>query len=352
MGQRFIVDSYVFTNVVFDRVKDPVSRYLPSPLDTWFVLGNRETVPLLQSELDTYQYQANLATLEYLLRTYPGEFWQGNFYNAWLSALMTLDEDTTSDAYPPVMRTRAWQHRMLNTQLASWSHLRHDTLLYAKPSYTMTDCEYPDAWVDPYPEFFQKIAEVAEQAWQAFGELGILQMTASIEPDDPERPWVDKEYFDGSIVNKSYYRLAEVALMLKDIADAELQQIPLNGAQLEFMNQLIFDAGGSGGPQFDGWYRDLIYKHSEKNSRTFDPTIADIHTDPNSGSVLHVGTVYPNLMLLSVETDCQVRAYAGPVLSYHETVEGSFNRLDDETWKSRLQQGEERRPTWTGSFLR
>ncbi len=352
MGQRFIVDSYVFTNVVFDRVKDPVKRYMPSPLDTWFVLGNRETVPLLQNELDTYQYQANLATLAYLLDTYPGEFWQDNFYNAWLSALMTLDEDTTSDIYPPAMRTRAWQHRMLNAQLASWAHLRHDTLLYAKPSYTMAECEYPDAWVDPYPEFFQKIADVAELALQALDELGILQVTASVEAEDPDEPGAGTEYFRGSSLGHYYSRLAEVALMLKDIADAELEQIPLNGAQLEFMNQLIFALGGSGDPPFDGWYRDLIYKHTEQNSRLFDPTIADIHTDPNRAEVLHVGTGYPNLMLLSVETDCQLRAYAGPVLSYHETIEGGFNRLDDETWKSRLQAGEEHRPVWNESFLR
>jgi len=57
-----------------------------------------------------------------LLTTYEQEFWQDNFYNAWLSALMTLDEDTTSETHPPVMRTRTWQHRMLNAQLARKSH--------------------------------------------------------------------------------------------------------------------------------------------------------------------------------------------------------------------------------------
>ena len=45
MGQRFTIDSYVFNNVTFDRVKDlttgqKVLRMLPSELDVQFVLGN------------------------------------------------------------------------------------------------------------------------------------------------------------------------------------------------------------------------------------------------------------------------------------------------------------------------
>ena len=341
MGQRFIVDSYVFTNVVYDRVKNP-DRMMPSPLDTWFVLGNRETVPLLKDELDTFNYQANLATLDYLVSTYDDEFWSENFYNGWLSALMTLDDDVTGEMYPPVMRTQTWQRRMLNAQLGSWAHLRHDTLLYAKPSYSGVSCEYPDAWVDAYPSFFEKIADVATFAGDTLDKLGVFDVSEETE----------EHYFYGAALQHYFTRLEEVSLMLKDIADAELQQIPLSTPQLEFMNRLVYEEGMCGGPPYSGWYTELLYKFTEENMNQFDPTIADIHTDPNAGQVLHVGTGNPNLMVLSVTTDCQNRAYAGPVLSYHEKITDNFERLDDDTWKGILKDGEESRPEWTGSFIR
>ena len=57
---------------------------------------------------------------------------------------------------------KRWGRRVLGTQLASWAELRHDTLLYAKQSYTGgAGCEFPDAYVDPYPEFYARIGELA-----------------------------------------------------------------------------------------------------------------------------------------------------------------------------------------------
>jgi hypothetical protein len=341
MGQRFIVDSYVFVNVVYDRVKDP-DRFMPSPLDTWFVLGNQETVPLLADELDTYQYQSNLAALNYLVSDYDDSFWRQNFYNAQLSALMTLDDDVTSDTYPTVMHSRTWQHRMLNTQLASWAHLRHDTLLYAKPSYDMAGCDYPDAWVDAYPAFFAAIADISELTSASLSSLNIFDMSVETEENS----------FDGSALEYYFTRLGEVSLMLKDIADAELQRAALSTAQLEFVNQMLTSESECGAPPYSGWYANIIYKLKEENIDSFDPTIADVHTSTNTEQVLHVATGYPNLMVLSVATDCQLRAYAGPVLSYHEVVTNTFERLDDETWKAELKGGQESRPTWTGSFVK
>jgi hypothetical protein len=205
--------------------------------------------------------------------------------------------------------------------------------------------------VDPYPEFFEKIADVAELAVSSFDTLGLSEINASIEVEDPEYEWEEKEYFSGSAVARYFTRLAEISLMLKDITEVELRQEKLTEAQLDFMNRLIFAAGGSGEPPFDGWYRELIYKHTEQNSDTFDPTIADVHTDARNSAVLHVGTGFPNLMLIAIETDCQLRAYVGPVLSYHELIEGNMNRLTDEDWKTKLKNGEEARPSWTASFI-
>lgn len=58
----------------------------------------------------------------------------------------------------------AWQRKMLQTQHASWSELRHDTLLYGKQSYTaIPSCGYPDGYVEPYPALYEKLEALARR---------------------------------------------------------------------------------------------------------------------------------------------------------------------------------------------
>ena len=53
----------------------------------------------------------------------------------WLATLRELSKPISDSKYPEAMRTRTWGMKTLNTQLASWTQLRHDTVLYAKQSY-------------------------------------------------------------------------------------------------------------------------------------------------------------------------------------------------------------------------
>jgi hypothetical protein len=56
-GQRFVIDSYIFSNVVYDRIVYQgvkVWRGLPDLLDPMFVLGNNNAGELLQPELDSF----------------------------------------------------------------------------------------------------------------------------------------------------------------------------------------------------------------------------------------------------------------------------------------------------------
>ena len=82
-----------------------------------------------------------------------------NLYNLWLGALRALSPGRRPAPGQAPRPARGGAHRglgrrVLNTQLASWAELRHDTILYAKQSYTGgVACEFPDAYVDPYPAF-------------------------------------------------------------------------------------------------------------------------------------------------------------------------------------------------------
>jgi len=82
-GQRFIIDSYILSNVVYDRIVyqgKKIWRPMPDPLDAMFVLGNDDALPLLKEELDRYKYALQLSGLRYLVDAYDADFWDQSLY--------------------------------------------------------------------------------------------------------------------------------------------------------------------------------------------------------------------------------------------------------------------------------
>ena len=108
---------------------------------------------------------------------------------------------------------------------------------------------------------------------------------------------------------------------------------------MAFINRTVAITSGCAQTFGVGWYPDLFF---QVDSLKFSPTIADVHTQPTDaagnpvGRVLHVGTGYPRLMVLTANTCTGPRAYAGLVSSYFEEITTNFTRLDDPTWESRF----------------
>jgi|CZKU01.1.fsa_nt_gi hypothetical protein len=176
-GQRYIVDSHAFSDVVHDRVPD---RMMPDPLDVAYsVLGNREAKTLLSDEIARYRYESNLEGVRSRVESLGASFWNSSLYNLWLGAVRALGPEP-GGALPPVVRTPAWSRRMLNTQLASWAELRHDAILYAEQSYTTSQiiCSFPDAYVDPYPLFYERLEAFASQGHELVRTLDFGKNTA------------------------------------------------------------------------------------------------------------------------------------------------------------------------------
>jgi hypothetical protein len=153
-GQKFVLDSWALSKVVFDDIlweqgglTNKVCRRVPSCLDVAFgVLGNNNIVPDLIARItdqsaaahpsrDGKYYQHNLAAVRTVLDKQTPESWTSSVYADWLGTLRELSQPIMAPNYPQVLRTRAWAMKSLNTQMASWSQLRHDTILYAKQSY-------------------------------------------------------------------------------------------------------------------------------------------------------------------------------------------------------------------------
>jgi hypothetical protein len=324
LGRRYVVDSHVFSNVVHGRVP---YRMMPNPLDVAFAaLANNQAGSLLESELTAHAYAPALAKTRKLVDDHPQSFWDANLYNGWLDALRALSppedlSDPSALGLPAVAATEAWGRRVLNTQLASWAELRHDTVLYAKQSYTdVPECEFPDGYVDPYPDFYAKIRAYAERGQVLVAELDFAD-----------------EVF-GAAVLAYFDNLAEVATELEGLAEHQQSGTPFSEAQVSFLNSAVSDSQGCFYDP-DGWYPRLVFGGvGGANDTEFDPPITDVHTQPADeggnpvGRVLHVATGLARLMVVTANTCTGARAYVGLASSYFERVTEDFERLKDEDW--------------------
>jgi len=346
-GQRYVLDSHVFSQVVYDRV--PTKRMMPNPLDVAFAaLGNDQALPLLGAELGKFAgYPGALEGARILSDAHGAEFWNANLYNLWLSSLRALSPapdiaQPASLGMPEVTGTQAWGRRILNTQLGSWAELRHDTLLYAKQSYTgVPACDYPDAYVDPYPEFYGKLRLFAEHGVML---ADLLQSSLSVG--------------DGNL-HGYFTKLASTLSTLEAMAKNQREGTPFSAEQLAFVNRAVRiikeDVGCTTIDAPDGWLSDLYFTPS--SSIEASPTIADVHTQPADengntvGKVLHVGTGYPRLMVTTVDTCQGPRAYAGVAFAYHEQVTTDFKRLTDEDWSAQLERTTPRDVPWLAPVI-
>jgi len=342
LGQRFVIDSYVTSNVVYDRVPSPPNPYrgLPSTLDVLFALGNNATAQLLREEIEHYHYARNLAGLRYLIDAYGNDFWDASMYNGWLNSIRKLNPQRMRDSLPAFMQTAAWWQEKLNTQLASWAQLRHDNLLYAKQSYTgIPICSFPESYVEPYPEFFDVLK-------------GFAQRNAARFQSPPFSDQGIAAYFTEMIGTMD---------TLGSISRKELLNAPLSLAERDFLKRMLRQVTiGCITGNFDGWYPRLYYadQYEMGGFLESDLVVADVHTCPADaggfivGWVLHGGTGPINLgVWITNKPGGGPHAYIGPVMSYYEHVSTNFRRLSDEEWRTAYNLPPSFRPSFVNLYL-
>jgi hypothetical protein len=218
-GQRFVIDSFVLSQVVFDSIifhDKKQRRMMPAGLDVMAALGNDEAVRLLEPDLKQFNYSANLLASREFVALHPAAYWKSNLYVLWLDCLRTLQADMSGEKrFPQAMKSRAWQMKQLNAQLGSWAELRHDTILYAKQSYTaQPSCEYPAGYVEPYPEFYAKVKFFADEAGKLFAAAEFPT------PADPNEAANLKAQQHGYV--KFFKQMSETTGQLQTLAKKEL----------------------------------------------------------------------------------------------------------------------------------
>ena len=283
------------------------------------VLGSGCAEAILREDGDT-EYEGMNTSYDKQLEELKMEFagfniaeWNRNLYWSWLYTLKPLLNEF-GDGYPTFMQTEAWQKKELQTSLASWTELRHDTILYAKQSCTPPTCAPPQpiiGYVEPVPEFYARLLRLTEMTEDGLTDLDILNATEKKRLQSLER-----------ILNR-----------LINISTDELENRELTEADYEF----IRDFGGH-----------LDYVVTGVDTEGKETTIvADVHTDCNTGMVLEEGVGYVKLILVAYRVpDGRILLGAGPVFSYYEFKHPMDDRLTDEAWKEMLQSNPPDVPEW------
>ena len=309
MGQRYTPDSYI------------LQKLGPPALNIMDLLGSERAKEHLNNMgvSDNEECNTRYQSLEYEFGALDEDDWNKNLYWAQLYALKPLLVSYPA-GYPTFMQTEAWEDKQLNTALASWTELRHDTILYAKQAYfTGAPMCHPEekpvqGYVEPVPEFYARMLALTRMAHAGLAEMEVLD-----EQSDN----------DFTTLEHTLEKLLEISIK-------ELENKELTDEEYEFIRN------------FDQNIAPMLENIDEDSQSSV--MVADVYTGMG-GRVLEEGTGKLDLIVVAYkQPDGRIVLGAGPVMSYYEFWQPSGERLTDEEWREMLENNPPERPEWVESF--
>jgi len=335
MGQRFVLDAYVFEQLIWREVGQfGNERWLPKGLDLFAAMGNAEAYTILEEmgETDYLNYDEQLEKVKSEIAALGLDSWTQNLYWNWLYALQAVVAPK-DEAYPPFMRTQAWARKDLHTALGSWTELKHDTILYAKQ--VMAELggggEMPPpirGYVEPNPEAYARLLALARMTRAGLEERDLLTDHIAFLLSELD----DMLTFLQSI--------AERELSGGEITADEYERLKFYGGWLERMTLAAADPA-----EGEGYSRE--FTEDEQAA-----LVADVATDPN-GQVLEeaIGRIY-EIFIVTPDGVGGLQIARGGVFSYYEFPWPINDRLTNEKWRAMVTAGEQpEQPEWTQSFI-
>jgi hypothetical protein len=348
MGQRFIPDSYIMEHLTLTNEK--VGEYLgqepsfttmypvpeigvkglPRGLEVFAIFGSDRAKEIVQQEGDDNyaNYEEAFNELKEEIDQFSDKEWHQNAYWSWMYNLKALT-GSYDETYPEFMRSTAWQDKQINSLLSSWTELRHDTILYAKQSYTNTFAtsanilpapkpKPPVGYVEPVTEFYKRLVVLTQNTREMLTSYDVLNDVA-------------KERLE---------QLEAIVLRLQNISEQELRNEELSSEDYEFIKY------------FGNEISSAVTEVDNAGLKT--TLIADVHTysDGVNNIALEEGVGYIQKLIVSYTLpDGRTLIGAGPIFSYYEFKQPTSNRLTDEEWRKMLSsENKPEQPAWSRSF--
>lgn len=335
MGQRYTLDADIFQRLIYREVGENQQgerRLLPKGLDIPAAMGSDEAAAILKDmgEENYQNYSRNMSRMQKYISELPADRWHQNLYWSWLYTLQPLTRELPS-GYPSFMMNQAWTRKSLSTYLASWTELKHDTILYAKQVYAEMggggDVQDDDrGYVEPNPQLYARLAALAGMTRDGLQSRGLLS-----KADADNLQLIQTLALD-------LKKISEKELQGQSLTDAEYELIRSYGGQLEhFWLETLKDQEGKGSNQ-------LLQDNPA-------PLVADVATAPPD-KVLEEATGYVHVIYAVVPVEGKLRIARGGVFSYYEFPWPADNRLTDKAWRELLESPERPAPpSWTNAFI-
>jgi hypothetical protein len=350
MGQRFVLDSYIFQHMVVPYVgagrsapNAPLTlnkRTFPMGLDAMSVLGSQRAYDIAdkvyqQTKFANYQEQTEKLRAE--VSAYTDRDWTKNVYAGWLHTLRFLLE-VKREGYPGFMQSPAWVDKQLNAALGSWAELRHDTILYAKQS-VVAECggeggeekppPPPKGYVEPEVLTYWRLKLLATQLRDGLKQRGFL---------------TDEK------LTESFGELISLLKFLEGVSVKELDGVALTKEEFDQIEYYGDALGRLNLYSRRGVAGDEITSMTDKDMGV----VADVHTGPigTEDYALEEGVGHAHEVYVIYPMGGKLLLGRGAVFSYHEFTVRVDQRMTDEQWQAKLL-GKDRPkpPPWTKSFL-
>ena len=340
LGQRYVLDALLLSQLTSPSVgSDENPRNLPSALDVMLLLGSKAATDMqlnVQKKQKWANYERQIEKLKGISEEQLAK--PATFYDHWLDALKTLFLPAQSKQMFAIREP--WQYKSLNTGLASWSELKHDTILYAEQSVAeMGEGDEfeippfippgPKGYVEPNPALFRKLA------------VSIDQMMAQLKGAE----FITDEYLD------KFTLLRKLAGQAEAIAQKEVSGESITREDYDWISK-IHDS-------FDASLllpRDIEIKDRSQLQMAL---VADVATDAVNGRVLEEGIGVPQRMIVVVKDAWGgTRLTVGFIYSWYEF--SSDRRWSDSEWKKPIYEGDEKArreqgiapPSWYSLFAK
>lgn len=330
-GQRFLPDSYIMQSLVSkrgslkyigNRKKKPFTygvvepygpvRTFPRGLDIFAALGSDRALQVLSDAGDT-SYTGYTEKMSDLRRKLPPMIQKGKTKSLFCSLIYSLKQLLSipeGKNLPGVFATKGWSLKQLNTSLASWAEFRHDSILYAKQSYTAVGSIHitqsiPPGYVEPYPAFYQQIQGMISKMYEKLVVTSIYAGELKV----------------------NFQEFKKLMKRLIEISNKELEDKELNENDWRDISEFALRLKST--TQFP--YQ--IMKKISEEGDTKMAVITDVHTDSNSRMVLQEGIGPPFLLRLKIRQMNKTIILTGGIFSYFEFKHPMNDRLTDERWR-------------------
>jgi hypothetical protein len=365
MGQRFVLDSFILQNMVFDKVgSTDRKRLLPSGLDVMAALGSQPALNAQEKAGETsYEnYLEQMAMMQKAVNSQSEGQWLNPLYSGWLYAFLPQIAPKSA-AFPAAMRSPAWGSKDLNTALGSWAELKNDTALYTRIPQALSIGGPPrsgpaPAYVEPQPDVFYRLAYIANSVVKGLEQRSVTPSPILGEPAWSPGPLTLEMLLYGM------QQLGETFQKLGQIAENELSgSVPTSPEEWALIQGCL-------GPVECAVRRSEMYPapvsmppvpvitaFSGAGAQTAGASAqtagASAQTAGAGGdAILEAATgAVDRIFVLIPGSDAKLQLAQGGVYSYYEFLQPRAGRLTDTEWRTRLIDDPPAQPPWTANFV-